>query len=117
MRIPIFERSQRVCGGKVDEELYKVLEGVPGQSLAADRLGALIELGPHQYGSELTTSCAMARMISEVFEVLNTFSNIKLPHEVLLNRNEKAGGSISSAVPGTGRPDLLLLVRDTNIYL
>lgn len=101
----------------LDPASLQLLTPVAGVHEATTTFGLLLTRRPKQFGSELTSSIAVAIFLTEVFDTLRQYSSTEFVHQVHLNRTEIGAGSISGAVPVALRPDALVISKLATLLL
>jgi hypothetical protein len=102
----------------LNEPRLRLLHGVPGYHEVAANFGSYLATTPSDFGSELTTSHAMATLMEcVVFRPLDTYSSTKLDYAFTQNKSEKHSNSMSnSLIPGC-RPDMLVIVDEATLLI
>lgn len=117
LRIPIPITTHNSLQSQLDSSRFQLLRAVDGYHYASAAFAALITKLPYDYGSEMTTTCAITYFLSNTFDILNALSGITLSPTVILNRTEQGAGSLSGVVPGQSRPDTLVVHDHSTVMI
>ena len=88
---------------------------VPGGGDLVDLFSTLLNCGITNLGSEQSTTVTVSFMLLNVFRVLNTYSDVKLPSFKFRGNCSETGTSTKS-LPARSRPDLIGTMSSATMY-